>query len=104
MVPLGVDLISGSLPTFPNKMTLLTLFAITVHSPRIGVMEKDSRRQRRRVVLAPAGKPAIAKPLGDAERQQQAAEWDAHKRHNEREPTAVGARACRRKSAQHSQE
>ena len=33
MVPLGVARISGSLPTFPRRMTLLTLFAITIVSP-----------------------------------------------------------------------
>jgi hypothetical protein len=32
MVPPGVERISGSLPTFPKRMTLLTLFAIFVHS------------------------------------------------------------------------
>jgi hypothetical protein len=45
-------------------------------------------------------KAAVAQPFGHAERQQQAAEGDAHQRDDEGEPAGVGAGAGGREAAQ----
>jgi hypothetical protein len=43
----------------------------------------------------------VPQPLGYTESEQQAAKGNAHQRHNEREPTGVGAGAGARESAKH---
>jgi hypothetical protein len=45
--------------------------------------------------------PAVAEPLGYAERQQESAKRNAHQSDDQREPTGIGAGSGRGKAAQH---
>src|SRR5215469_2382660 len=63
MVPPPVERISGSLPTFPSKITLFTLFAISCSPPPRSADGVPGYRFNAKATPSPAGEPVVDSPF-----------------------------------------